>query len=475
MTVDRGSVRFAVLVDDEHGLTASFFRSWNPTLAVDLGGEKRIWRGGYAVQPCTSTGVVEGRNEVARDFLESDAEWLWFVDADMGWDPDALERLMAAADPVHRPIVGGLCFGFGPITDRVDQAQGVLKRPFPTIFDVAETDDDIGFRSRWWYVPNRLQQCAATGAAMLLIHRSVFEAMSAEWPGVGWFDRMKHPKAKKLWGEDTSFCMRAGLLGIPVHVHAGVKTSHLKTIYVSESTYMSELMAPPATDEVAVIVPVLRRPQNAKPFMESLRASTGLAHVYAMCSEESDSIAWCKAGADVVLTNEKKVSFAEKVNLGYRHERQFPDQRGREPWIFLVGDDVRFHPGWLDHAQLVARNTGAQVIGTNDLGNERVMSGEHATHMMIAREYIEQQGASWDGPGVVCHEGYRHWFVDDELITVAKQRGTFAPALASIVEHLHPIWGKADNDDTYERGQRYAERDEATFRKRYAEHKAAAA
>jgi GT2 family glycosyltransferase len=467
---DRGSVRIAFLADDEHGFSPSFMRSLLPTLALDFSGERRIWQGGYAIQPCSSVGVVEGRNEVTRDFLTSDAEWLWFVDADMGWDPDALEQLMSVAHPQHRPIVGGLCFGFGPLSDRIDFAQAVIKRPFPTIFDVAETDDDIGFRARWGYLPGVVQQCAATGAAMLLIHRSVFEAISEQWPGIGWFDRMKHPKAQKLWGEDTSFCMRAGMLGIPVHVHAGVKTSHLKTIYVTESVYFGELVAQPATDPVAVLVPVLRRPDHAAPFMQSLRASTGLARVYAITSEEDDYKAWTAAGADVVLRNTDRVSFAQKINDGYAATTMT-----REPWLLLVGDDVRFHPGWLDHAEQVARNTGAQVVGTNDLGNERVMMGEHATHMMIAREYIDQQGASWDGPGIVCHEGYRHWFVDDEIVTAAKQRGTWAPALASVVEHLHPAWGKADTDDTYERGQRYAERDQATFRKRIAEHKAVAA
>jgi hypothetical protein len=51
----------------------------------------------------------------------------------------------------------------------------------------------------------------------------------------------------------------------------------------------------------------------------------------------------------------------------------------------------------------------------------------------------------------------------------------WAPALASVVEHLHPAWGKAETDDTYERGQRWAERDLATFKRRLAEHKAVAA
>jgi hypothetical protein len=152
-------------------------------------------------------------------------------------------------------------------------------------------------------------------------------------------------------------------------------------------------------------------------------------------------------------------TFAEKVNFAYTQTSA--------PWLLLVGDDVVFRTGWLDQAQHVANKTGGNVIGTNDLGNARVMAGEHATHMMIRRSYVDEQGASWDGPGVVCHEGYSHWFVDDELVTAAKQRGTFHPALGSIVEHMHPLWGKAEPDDVYVKGQENAQADKATFNKRY--------
>jgi hypothetical protein len=466
--VDRGSVRFCSLVDDEHGFTASFMRSFLPTLALDLGGQQRIWRGGYAFQQCTSAGVVEGRNEAVKAFLESAAEWLWFVDSDMGWDPEALEQLMAVADPVERPIVGGLCFGFGPISDRIDHAQAVIKKPFPTIFDLAETDDDVGFRPRWGYLPNVVQRCDATGAAMLLIHRSVFERMAAESTGA-WFDRIRHPKAKKLWGEDTSFCARARLLDIPVYVHAGVRTSHSKVVFVTETQFMAELMAPPASDRVDVLVPVLNRPQNAEPFMRSLRASTGLASVSVACNNEADQKAWLDAGASRVIMSPNRTTFAEKINDLYSSS----PWAVTSPWVFIVGDDVRFHPGWLDHAQHIGQH--ADVVGTNDLGNARVTAGEHATHLLIKRSYIDEQGASWDGPGVVCHEGYRHWFVDDEIVTAAKQRGVWGMSLASVVEHLHPIWGKSEDDDTYRLGQRHQAADGKLFRKRLHHEQAVAA
>jgi hypothetical protein len=128
---------------------------------------------------------------------------------------------------------------------------------------------------------------------------------------------------------------------------------------------------------------------------------------------------------------------------------------------------VRFHPGWLDQAQAAARD-GAGVVGTNDLHNPRVTAGDHSPHPMIRRAYIDEQGASWDGPKIVCHEGYRHWFVDDEIVQAAKQRGAWVMAIHSKVEHLHPLWGLAADDETYALGREHTEQDKALFGERLA-------
>jgi hypothetical protein len=221
----------------------------------------------------------------------------------------------------------------------------------------------------------------------------VFERIEAEY-GPIWYDRIFNTTMKKLTSEDLSLCLRAGALGIPVHVHTGVQTTHQKVLWLQQDDYYGQIAqsripprVQPAVEETAVIVPVLGRPQNAVPFMASLKASTGLATVYAVADphgfDDKTEEAWRQAGAEVLRGDAEwgahlpgaqrsaARTFAEKVNLGYRQTR--------EPWLFLVGDDVRFEAGWLDHAQAAARD-GAHVIGTNDLHNPRVLAGEHATH-----------------------------------------------------------------------------------------------
>ena len=212
-----------------------------------------------------------------------------------------------------------------------------------------------------------------------------------------------------------------------------------------------------------MIVPVLGRPGNAAPFMESLRASgADLAHVYAVANPGPDEKAWLDAGASVIgWAGPSPGTFAQRVNYGYKVTK--------EPWLLLTGDDVRFHPGWLDQAQYAARD-GAAVVGTNDMHNPRSLAGDHSPHPLIRRSYVNEQGASWDGPKVVAHEGYRHWFVDDEIVTAAKQRDTWAMANHAKIEHLHPLWGLAADDETYRLGRERVAGDRALFEARAAEH-----
>jgi GT2 family glycosyltransferase len=451
----------AVSVAYVHSNTVTY--SWHFSLlqlfVADLGTHQRIRRGGIIAMRTNAGQLVNARNKAVGHLLESDVPWMLWLDTDMGFGPDILEQLLAAADPVERPIVGALCFAQREL--EMDGMGGYHTIPTPTIFDWAPIGDLEGYEIRYDYPANALVRCSGTGSAAILVHRSVFERIFEKY-GPEWYHRV--PARNGSMGEDLSFCMRATALDIPVHVHTGVRTTHAKTVWLGEGDFLEQVMVPPATEEAAVLVPVMGRPEHAEPFMASLRASTGLATAYAVCDpEDTDAVdAWKAAGAELlVIPNLEHRSFAEKVNAGYRHSR--------EPWMLLVGSDVRFHPGWLDQA-LAAAGDRYHVIGTNDLGNPRVMAGEHATHPLIRRSYVDEVGASWDGPGIVAHEGYRHWFVDDEIVTAAKQRGVWAPALASRVEHLHPLFGKGEQDETYRVGQLHIEADKALFEARVAEH-----
>lgn len=148
--------------------------------------------------------------------------------------------------------------------------------------------------------------------------------------------------------------------------------------------------------------------------------------------------------------------YARKVNLGY--------QRSTEPYIFTGADDLNFHPGW-DTASLSKMVDGIGVVGTNDLGNPKVLKGEHSTHSLVARWYADQHGTI-DRSGLIYHPGYPHEFVDDEFCETARYRNMWAFAEDSIVEHLHPHWGKGSSDALYAQAPRRLSQGRRIYRSR---------
>jgi glycosyltransferase involved in cell wall biosynthesis len=209
------------------------------------------------------------------------------------------------------------------------------------------------------------------------------------------------------------------------------------------------------TSEVAILVPVLRRPQNVEPLLASIKYTTDIPYtVLFICdSDDRDEIAEIsRCGGNFICWS---AGYASKINIGM--------QSTDEPYVFLAADDLKFHPGWLEAAAaMMVWPVG--VVGTNDLGNPSVLAGRHATHSLVARWYAEQ--GSIDDPTVFLHEGYRHCFVDNEMIDTARLRGAWAFAEHSRVEHLHPDWGKGQRDEVYDLGRSTMTKDHYLYESR---------
>jgi hypothetical protein len=181
----------------------------------------------------SSANVSASRNSLTAQFLETDYDWLWWIDADMGWDHDALDRLMSVADPVRAPIVGGLCFGASH-----DEL-------WPTIYQLAEVGGELTTYRQNDYARDSMVQVAATGAAFLLIHRSALERIrdrgfNKTFP---WFQETE--MNGKPVGEDLTFCLRAAHCEIPVWVNTSVKVGHHKSTLLTEQRFLEQREAGP--------------------------------------------------------------------------------------------------------------------------------------------------------------------------------------------------------------------------------------
>lgn len=183
---------------------------------------------------CGPISIPNGRNVAAREFLAVEqAEWLWMVDSDMGFADDCLERLLGAADPDARPVVGALCFGQtdGPPDGFGSHVHGVA----PTIYNFGKLPgkDFPGFwpATSGGGIPEpELLEVGGTGAACLLMHRSALQSVQDEF-GQSWFSQLAYPDGNQI-GEDLSFCLRLIDLEIPIFVHTGIRTTHMKYVHL---------------------------------------------------------------------------------------------------------------------------------------------------------------------------------------------------------------------------------------------------
>lgn len=205
---------------------------------------------------------------------------------------------------------------------------------------------------------------------------------------------------------------------------------------------------------VTIVIPVLDRVHTLEPVVKSINENT-----------ENPYIIFVRSPGRKEVQAELQRIFEKYDNTEYRKRDVSPnvgDYASKinlalnlvfTEWLFCGADDLKFYPNWFENAMKVAHE-GIYVIGTQDLGNPRVKRGTHSTHTLVHTQYARDEGCTADGlPGQVLCPRYWHEYCDDELVGVAKKRGIWAFAHDSVVEHLHPHWGKAPTDPSYDQQQ----------------------
>lgn len=274
---------------------------------------------GFIAQECGAGRITDGRNTAVHRFLATDSEWLLFVDADMGFEPDAVDQLVAVADPERRPVVGALCFG--QRRGAAGPAGSVRLQQFPTIYQWVMGAGISGCAPMHEYPPNALVECDGTGAAFLLIHRSVFERMRESYPEPRpWFDEMI--QQGRPFGEDLTFCWRLRELDIPLHVHTGVQTSHYKTTYLTAESQ-------PLLDDIPtyVVIPMKDRADLTRQLVEQLVDQAEAAGIFVI---DNGSV-----------LEESKQILAELAELPGVLVASMPDANIHQMWNAGMNESVR--------------------------------------------------------------------------------------------------------------------------------------
>lgn len=177
--------------------------------------------GGVEFEPIFETGIYidEIRNRIGVKFLESDADFLFFLDYDNGLLVNWLDLFM---EDFKNPDVNIVSGAYVFKNDLDNLVAGINKEGIPpgTYFWVprmAYLDKLVNLSK------NKDARAAIYGNGCLMIRRKVLEEMHYPWwvteygPGLG---------GMMFWGEDTGFCRNAERAGFDLYLDTRIKSPH---------------------------------------------------------------------------------------------------------------------------------------------------------------------------------------------------------------------------------------------------------
>lgn len=423
-----------------HEVSARFSHSKDELLVFDAANRRRIIG---RLSNSSGANITNARNEIVERALKlPNLDWLWWIDTDMVFPPDTLERLIETAHPEKRPIVGGLCFSL---------QNG--NRARPTIYQI-RADGRVGVQ--WDYPPNTLVEVDATGTGCLLVHRSVFEAMAGKHNAAfPWF--MESALGDLPIGEDITFCLRARTLGFPIFVDTRVKVGHEKPFVVDEEMYRAQRAAkalePPQEPTYAVIAS-RSRPDLLAELVRSLTAQGVECLVYDN-GYDSCPVPFTEAhGWPLHRMWNDGLDQAEKMAQGEPHNVLIvnddvlvdTDLASRLAWGMRSDDSIDI--AYPDHHGKVEDNRVAQLSNPDMAG--QTLSG---WCFMVRGE-----------AGLRFDEQFEWWYGDSDIEKQVRANGRHVVAVGGChVEHLDPMRSTMENPERLAQ----AKADEARFAEKW--------
>lgn len=163
--------------------------------------------------------VYDSRNRLTAYAVAMEADYILWLDSDMVFAPDVLERMMRVLDE-H---------------DDIDIISGLYCRratPFtPVAFDKLEIGEDgnLVFEDMK-EIPGGLKEVAGVGFGCVLMKTDCIFDMANEHKGA-WFTPMANA------GEDCAFCIRAREYGYKIYLDPSIEFGHMGYAAVTRSFY----------------------------------------------------------------------------------------------------------------------------------------------------------------------------------------------------------------------------------------------
>ena len=175
--------------------------------------------------------ISRARNTIVAEFLgRKDFTHLLFIDADIGFEPDIVFRLLGRNQPVvcgAYPMKGYNWDKVLAAAKKTDNVDTLKRASLQFAMNVHDEDRPRGSAAAALPVNDGFVQVSKAATGMMLIQRQVFDRLQAKFPELKYsndvagyenifthdnfwtfFETMLHPKSRRYLSEDYAFCHR---------------------------------------------------------------------------------------------------------------------------------------------------------------------------------------------------------------------------------------------------------------------------
>ena len=161
--------------------------------------------------------VYHARNNLARQALKTDADYVLWLDSDMVFAPDTLIRMLKVCKDNDIDFLTAVCFRRKP--------------PYtPCLFDRLEKVEKGASYTALMSVPEGLFKVGGCGFAGVLMASDVLLSVQSKFNG-----RMFNPMDG--FGEDVSFCWRARQCGYDIWCDSSIEFGHVGNCIVTRGYF----------------------------------------------------------------------------------------------------------------------------------------------------------------------------------------------------------------------------------------------
>ena len=161
--------------------------------------------------------VYNARNNLARQAIKAEADWVLWLDSDMVFSPDLLQRMLKVCTENGIDFLTALCFRRKP--------------PFtPCLFDRLDKIEKGASYTAIMSVPDGRFKVGGCGFAGVLMSTDVLMSVASKFNG-----RMFDPL--EGFGEDVSFCWRARQCGYDIWCDSEIEMGHVGSCIVTRAYF----------------------------------------------------------------------------------------------------------------------------------------------------------------------------------------------------------------------------------------------